>query len=165
MVSRIHALAGDVGRLLVLLVDLEEARRLTVRLGDRLLLVALGALQDALGLAARLRHHLVGVGVGLVLQPLLVGARGLHVAEGVDDLGRRVDLLQLHLVDADAGAVVVEHLLHQLLHGLLGLLARSRVRIGWMFDLADDLAHGALGHLFDGGVGVLDVEQVLLRRP
>ena len=99
----IHALARDVGRLLVFLVDLEEARRLAGGLGDRLLLVAFGALQDALGLAARLRHDLVGVGEGLVLQALLVGARGLHVAERVDHLRRRIDLLQLHLVDADAG--------------------------------------------------------------
>jgi hypothetical protein len=60
-----------------------------------------------------------------VLQALLVGARRLHVTESVNDLGRRVDLLQLHLVDADAGGVKIEHLLHQLLHGLLGLLPRA----------------------------------------
>ena len=75
---------------------------------------------------------------------------------------RRVDLLQLHLVDADAGAVAVEHVLHQLLHGLLGLLARlgqDRLDVG----LADDLAHGALGHFLHGDLGVLDVEEVLLR--
>ena len=54
----IHALARHVGRLLVFLVDLEEARRLAGGLGDGLLLVALGGLQDALGLAARLRNDL-----------------------------------------------------------------------------------------------------------
>ena len=121
-----------------------------------------GALQDALGIAARLRDDAVGVGRRLVLQALLVGAGGLHIAEGVDHLGRRVDLLQLHLVDADAGAVVVEHVLHQLLHGLLGLLARlrqERLDVG----LADDLAHGALGHFLHGDLGVLDVEEVFLR--
>ena len=32
-----------------------------------------------------------------------------------------------------------------------------------MLDLADDLAHGALGHLLHGDLGVLDVEEVLLR--
>ena len=46
-----YALAGDVGRLLVFVVDLEEASRLALRLGDRLLLEAFGALQDALGFA------------------------------------------------------------------------------------------------------------------
>ena len=71
-----------------------------------LLLVALGGLQDAFGLAARLRNDLLGVGEGLVLQALIVGARSLHVAERVDDLRGRVDLLQLHLVDADARAIV-----------------------------------------------------------
>ena len=56
----------------------------------------------------------------------------------------------------------VEHVLHQLLHGLLGLLARARqerLDVG----LADDLAHGALGHFLHGDFGVLDVEEVLLR--
>ena len=158
----VHALARDLGRLLVFVVDLEEARRLAGGLGHGLLLVGSGALQDALGLAARLRHDAVGVGEGLVLQPLLVGARGLHVAEGVDHLRRRIDLLQLHLIDADAGAIGVEHVLHQLLHGLLGLLARlrqDRLDVG----LADDLAHGALGHFLHRDLGVLDVEEVLLR--
>ena len=71
-----------------------------------------------------------------------------------------IDLLQLHLVDADAGAVAVERPLHQGLHGLLGLLPLLREdRLD--LRLADHLAHGAFGHLFDGGVGVLDVEQVL----
>ena len=59
-------------------------------------------------------------------------------------------------------ACSVEHFLHQLLHALLGLLARlGQDRLDVV--LADDLAHGALGHLFHGGLGVLDIEQVLLR--
>ena len=63
--------------------------------------------------AARARHDVVAIGLGLVAQPLLVGARALHVAEGFDHLGRRIDLLQLHLGDLDARAVAVEHALHQ----------------------------------------------------
>ena len=58
-------------------------------------------------------------------------------------------------------SILIEHFLHQLLHALLGLLARlgqDRCDI----VLADDFAHRALGHLFDGGVRVLNVEQVLL---
>ena len=103
-----HALARDLGSVLVLVVDLQEARSLTGGVVHHLLLVALGGLQSALGLTARLRHHLVEVGVRFVLQALLVGARRLHVAEGVDHLARRIDLLQLHLIDLDASAVAVE---------------------------------------------------------
>ena len=58
--------------------------------------------------------------------------------------------------------IVVENVLHQLLHGLLGLLAclgEDRLNV----VLADDLAHGALGHLLDRDLRVLDVEEVVLR--
>ena len=131
MVSRIDALAGHIGRLLVFLVDLQEARRLALGLGDRLLLVALGALQNALGLAARLRHDLLGVGKCLVLQALLVGARSLHVAEGIDHLCRRVDLLQLHLVDADAGTIVSSTSCIRFCT-LCSVFCRASVRMGWI---------------------------------
>jgi hypothetical protein len=57
---------------------------------------------------------------------VIIGSRRLHVAERVDDQGRRIDPLKLHLIDANAGAIVVEHIVHQLLHGLLSLLARAR---------------------------------------
>ena len=57
---------------------------------------------------------------------VIIGSRRLHVAERVDDQGRRIDPLKLHLIDANAGAIVVEHIVHQLLHGLLNLLARAR---------------------------------------
>ena len=157
---QVQTLARHLRRLLVFLVDFEEARRLSRRLGDRLLLIALGRLQDALSFAPRLGDDLVGVGERLVLQALPVGTGGLHIAEGVDHLVRRVHLLQLDLVDADAGAIVVQHVLHELLHGLLGLLARLG-QDGRDVGLADDLAHDALGHLFHGLVGFLDIEQVL----
>ena len=94
----IHALARDVRRLLVFVVDLEEARGLTGRLGDGLLAIGFGGLRDLRGAAARFRHHAVGVGLRLVLRALEVGARRLHVAEGVDHLLRRIDLLHLHLL-------------------------------------------------------------------
>jgi hypothetical protein len=97
---------------------------LTLGLGDHLVAITLRGLEDALGLAARLRNNAIGVGFGLVLQALLVGTRRLDVAEGVDHLRRRIDLLQLHLGHLDAGAVAVEDLLHQLLHVGFGLGAR-----------------------------------------
>src|SRR5689334_15347753 len=58
------ALARDIGRLLVLVVDLDEAGCLAGRLGDGLLLVALRALQDALRFAAGFGNDTVGVGRG-----------------------------------------------------------------------------------------------------
>ena len=115
----INSLPRHVGRLLVFVVDLLEARALALGLGDRLFLVTFGDLQDLRGAAARVGNDAVGIGLRLVLQPLEVGARGLHVAERVDHLRGRVDLLHLHLRDLNAGAVVIQRLLHQFLHGLL----------------------------------------------
>ena len=77
---------------------------LTLGFGHRLLAIGFGGLQDLRGAAARFRHHAVGVGLRLVLRTFKIGARGLHVAEGVDHLRRRVDLLQLNLRDLNAGA-------------------------------------------------------------
>jgi len=34
-----------------------------------------------------------------------------------------------------------------------------------MFDLADDVAHGAFGYLLHGDVGLLDVEEIFLSVP
>jgi len=56
---------------------------------------------------------------------------------------------------------VVEHCLHQLLHGPLRLLPRP-CQQGLDIRLADHIAHGAFGNVFDGDLGTLDVEQVLL---
>ncbi len=156
----IHALARDVRRLLVLLVDLVEARRLALGFRHGLLTIGLGILGDLGGTAAGLRYDAVGIGLRLVLRAFEIGARGLHVAERVDDLGRRIDFLQLDLLDQDAGAVVVESLLHELLHGGLSGLARAgedRLDI----VAADHLAHGAFGHRLHGALGILDVEEVV----
>ena len=73
-------------------------------------------------------------------------------------MGGRIDLLQLHLGHLDAGAIIVERLLHQRLHVGLGLrprLGEERLDVA----LADDLAHGAFRHILDRHFGVLDVEQ------
>jgi hypothetical protein len=156
----IHALAGDVGRLLVLVVDLEKARGRAGGLGDGLLAIGLGRLGDLRGAAARFRHHPVGVGLGLVLRPLGVGTRRLHVAEGIEHLRRRIDLLQLHLGHLDAGPVMIERPLHQILHRHLDGLARAgenRLDLG----MADHLAHGAFGDRLHGAFGLLDIEQII----
>ena len=160
---QIDALPGDVGRLLVFVVDLEEARALALGLGDRLLLVAFGDLQDLRGASLGVGNDAVGIGLRLVLQPLEIGARRLHVAERVDHLRRRIDLLHLHLLHQDARAVAVERLLHQFLHVGLGRGAgagQDRLDVG----LADHLAHRAFGDRLHGAFGILDVEQDNRRR-
>ena len=151
-------LAGDVGRLLVLLVNADEAVGLTLGQGNHLISIALRGLQDAFGLASRLGDDTVGIGLRLVLEALLVGACRLHVAEGVNDLRRRIYFLQLHLSYQYACTVAVEGLLHQSLRVSLGLGTRpgeDRLDIA----LADDLAHGAFRHVLHRALGVLDVEQ------
>src|SRR5262249_38674371 len=101
----IDPLPRHVGRLLVLLLDFAEAR-----FGGGLFAIGFGVLDDLGGAAARFRHDSIGVGLRFVLCALEIGARRLHVAEGVDYLRRRIDLLQLHLLHQDAGAVIVERL-------------------------------------------------------
>ena len=157
---QIHALTGHVGRFLVLFVDLQEARGLALGFGDGLLAIGFGVLGDLGGAAARLRHDPVGVGLRFVLRALEIRARRLHVAEGVDDLRGRIDFLQLHLLHLDAGAVLVEGLLHQLLHRRLDVLARAgEDRLEG--PVPDDLAHGGFGHRFHRSFGILDVEQIV----
>jgi hypothetical protein len=86
----------------------------------------------------------------------------LYVSESIDDLGWRIDLQQLNLVDTDTGAIGIENLLHQSLHRLLRLLPRAgQKRLD--VRLADDVAHGALRYLLHGDVGHLDVEEIFLR--
>ena len=146
---QIDALPGDVGRLLVFLVDFQEARALALGLGDRLLLVAFGDLDDLRGAALGVGNDAVGIGLGLVLQALEIGARGLHVAERVDHLRRRIDLLHLHLLHQDARTVAVQRLLHQFLHAGFGRGAgagQDRLDVGF----ADDFAHRAFGDRLHG---------------
>ena len=130
---QIHALAGDVGRLLVLVVDLQEARGLALGVGDGLLAIGLGVLDDLGRPAAGFRHHFVGVSLRFVLRPFEVGACRLHVEERIDDLGRRIDLLQLDVLDQNAGAVGIERLLHQLLHRF-STASGPPVSSGWTFE-------------------------------
>ena len=157
---QIHAPADDIHVLLILAVDREEARRLTLGPGHHLFLVGGALLHEPLGRAARARNDVVPIGLGLVLRPLLVGARRLHIAEGGNHGLRRRDVLRLDLGDLDAGAVVVEDLLREPV-GLLGqqqaFLGQCRLQAG----LADHLAHGALGRVLYRALRRLDVEKEL----
>src|SRR2546428_792206 len=64
--------------------------------------------------AARVRDHAVGVGLRLVLGAFGADARGLHLAERVDGLRRRIDLLHLDLGNLNTGLIIIEGLLHQI---------------------------------------------------
>jgi hypothetical protein len=89
----IHAFAGDVGCFLVLLVDLQEARRLAGSFRNRLPTISFCSLRDLRHAPTRLRHHPVGVGLRLVDRALEICARRLHVTESRDHLRWRIDLL------------------------------------------------------------------------
>src|SRR5262249_55612119 len=73
----VEPLARDVGGLLVLLIDLHEARSLSGRLCNGLFAIGIRGLKNLRRSPTRLRHHPIGVGLGLVLCALRVGARRL----------------------------------------------------------------------------------------
>ena len=97
------------------LINRKEPLGLAVRLLDDFFLIGRCPLDHGLGHALGLGDDVVLIGLGLVDGAFLVLTRPLHVVEGVDDLGRRVGLLELDLGDDDAGAVVIENLLQQIL--------------------------------------------------
>jgi hypothetical protein len=112
--------------------------------------------------SAGFRHGLAGVSERLVSDAVLIRARCLHVAVGIQDLGRRIRFLHLHPGHHNAGAIGREDCLHQFAHLLLDRLA---VRGQDRFDpaLADHFAHGALRNRLDRRIrlegGILHVEQ------
>lgn len=88
---------------------------------------------DALGFAARLGNDVVAIGLGLVARALLIGAGALHIVEGVYHRGGRVDALQLHLGEQDAGLLGVQPLLQQragLVRHLLAAVGHRRLDLG-----------------------------------
>src|SRR6266536_2695084 len=150
---------GDLRSNLVLVVDLQEPRRLAGGFGDRLLAIGFRGLGDLRHAPARLRDDAIGIGLRLVLRTFGVDACRLHVAERVDDLRRRIDLLQLHLGDLNAGAIMVEGALHQVLNPAFDRLpgpGQDRLNL----RTPDHLAHGALGHRLHRAFRMLDIEQI-----
>ena len=158
----VEAPGGHVRRLGILVVDREETLRVALGVSHHLLAVGLGFLHQPLGFAAGTWQNVVGEGLRLVLRPLAVGLGPLHVAERIDHLTRRIDLLQLHLVDQDAGAILVEGRLHLLARLHLDVAAAFGRRLGER-RLADDLAHHALGDRLHRLLGIANVEQELAR--
>ncbi len=158
----IDALARHFRRLLILLIDLVEPRRLAGRLGHRLQAIAFRLLQNGRRLAARGRDDIVGIGLRFIAHAVCILLRRDHVAEGGDDLLGRLDRLQLDLQDENAGLVAVEDLLHQGLHFRLDHLAAGGQDL---LDLAaaDDLAHGALGDRLHRLALIGDVEGIIFR--
>src|SRR6516165_10062088 len=154
----IDPLPRHVGRLLILLIDLAEARGLALGFGDGLFAIGLGVLEDLGGAAARFRHDAIGIGLRFVLRALQIGARPLHVAEGFDHLRRRIDLLKLHLLHQDAGAVIVERLLHAFLYRGLDGLPRAGEN-GLNIGTPDHFAHRAFGDRLHRAFGLQYVEE------
>src|SRR5262249_24209410 len=156
----INPLPRHVGRLLVLVVDLAEARGLALGFGDGLFAIGFGVLEDLGGAAARFRHDAIGIGLRFVLGALEIGTRRLDVAEGVDHLRRRIDLFELDLLHQDAGAVIAERLLHAFLYrGLDGLprAGEDALNIG----APDHRAHRAFADGLDRGFRRLHVEKIV----
>ena len=98
----IHAPQRHVLRRLIGRQHRKEALRLPGRLRDRGQPGALPFRHDARRIAAGARHDVVAIGLRLVAQAFGVGVGALHVEEAFHHLGRRIDLLQLHLGDLDA---------------------------------------------------------------
>ena len=161
MVSQIDPLTRDIWRFFVFFIDFQKARRLPAGFRHRLLFVTFSGLQNAFRIAVCFRHDFVGVSHRFVLQLFFVGARSLHVTERIDDLLRWIDFLQLHLIDADARTVIIEHTLHQPLHIGFGLLPRF-CQDGLDIRLPDNFAHDAFGDFFDCRFRFLDVEKIIL---
>ena len=137
---------------------------MAARIEHRSLAIGFRCLDHTCRVAACLGYDAIGVSLRFVLQALGICARCLHVAERIDDLLRRVDLLQLHLRNADARLVFVERLLDQLMHAVFDRRARTGQD---RLDLvaADHFAHRALGHGLDRPLRLLDVEQEIGRVP
>ena len=125
-------------------------------------LVSFALLADAFGLSAGAREDVFGVSLSLVAGPLLIRAGALDVVEGIDDRERRLDALELHLGDLDAGVLVVEQFLQQgprLVGDLLALVRHRRLDR----RAADDVAERALGRNSDRQRRVVDPEQEFAR--
>src|SRR5262249_16600581 len=87
-----------------------------------------------------------------------IGAGGVHIADSIAHLRRRIDRLQLHLLYNDSGAIMIEGLLHQVLNGCLNGLPRAGEN--WLnLGAANHLAHGAFGHRLHCAFRILNVEQ------
>src|SRR5208337_2679416 len=112
----IHPSPRDVRSLLIFLVNLQEAIRPALSLGNRLLAVALGCLQNTLRIAARFRNDTVRIGLRLVASALLVGAGRLNIPERSNHLRGRIHFLQDNLRDVDPRFVAVEGALKETLY-------------------------------------------------
>src|SRR5712671_590640 len=155
----IEALESDILRYLEGAIDRGETIGVALGAGDDLLAIGLRFLLDRHGGAARPRDDIVAIGLCFVAQLLAIGKRALHVAEGIDDRGRRIDPQQLQLGDFDTSAIGVEDPLQQMLSVRLDLAPPFGQRLSDR-GLADHLAHCALGGGFDSRVRRPNVEEI-----
>ncbi len=156
----VHAVTGDLRRLLVLGEHGAEALGIALRLGDDPRLVGSGFLGEPGSGTDRTGNHVVGIGLGFVLRALALLTSLQHVVErGLYLLGRaHATLLQVNANHFDADLVAVQDGLHEGADAggdLVALLGQRGIHA----HLADDLAHGRLGHLDHGFTGVAAFEQ------
>src|SRR5690606_23723441 len=155
----IEALAGDARRARVLGEQLGEARALALGLGDHFGAVSFRVLDAAGGRTAGARHDVVGVLLRFQFQPFLVLARLDGVTHRRLHWRREVGVLQVHGSHFQAGAIVVQRLLHELarlLRDLGAACAEDEIEV----VAADDLADGALGDIRQRLVGVAHIEEI-----
>ena len=156
---QIHPLQRDVLGSLIGFQHRVELLRLAGGQRHGRLLGTLAFVYNASGVAAGARHDVVGIGLRLVAHALGVGIGALHVAEALDHRVRRIDPLQLHLGDLDAGAVLVQDLLGLVVHvgfDLGAQLGQRRLDRG----AADYLADRAFRHRLNQVVRVAGIEQI-----
>ncbi|OMG61332.1 hypothetical protein IL54_4906 [Sphingobium sp. ba1] len=110
-------------------------------------------------LALRLGRYLLGGGARFVEVGLRGLLRGRHGLERIIDRGWRIGLLDRNTLDADAGTVTVQYLLHPLFD-LLFDRGTARAQCVVQADAGQHGAHRAFGDFAHGGIGVGQLEQV-----
>ena len=156
---QIEPVARDARRLLIFDEDVAKARRIAFGPLHDLGLVTARFFAQTRCLTTRARHDVVRIRLTFVLRTLAILARFYGVVERGLYLFGRLHTLQRHFLHVDAGAVAIEHLLHQLL-GLLRDLLAPFVKNEVHLRLADDLADRRLGDERRDLIGLAVVEDV-----
>ena len=129
--------------------------------GDDLVTIPFSFLQQSLSRTTGLRHDLVGVLGGPVDIGFGVLFGDVHIIEGLDDLLRRVGLVDLNTHDLDACAIIVQQGLDLIGHFGLNDVAFSRDDT-LKARFADNFAHHGLCHHFDSDIGLFHIQDVIL---
>ncbi|AFL52982.1 hypothetical protein USDA257_c44440 [Sinorhizobium fredii USDA 257] len=154
--------ARDFRRLGIGVIDRNEPLRLTLGFLDDAVLVGGRLFTDLRSLTSRLAEYLVGILIGFLEETILVLLGALHLVECVGHFAWRRRVLDRNRVHRDAGTIGIHGRLDRVLDvgsDRLTVVAEDVLRRA----TADDLAHGAFGHLLQRVGRVLDVEEIGLR--